>query len=157
MAEDKKRKEIKPDEFIGRVIPDPSNPRVLKLVGYFLGDSTNADFWRLYLSPDLDHYLEFRKADTLDAERFNTGRLVVWLKADAKVFETFTKPVPADFLRGGIQSSFLRVARDAIAGGPKYAMAGACSLGDCTPPCESHVNTCPQMPACQTIGYTCGC
>jgi hypothetical protein len=155
----KKRRELQPDEIIGRVIPDPANPRVSKVVGYFLGESTSPNYWRLYVTPSLDHYLEFRKEDALDSERFNTGRIVVWLNPDAKVTETVSKAIPAALLRGGISRGMLGGARDLAAGGRRVmAAAGGCSLGDCTPPCDSLVTTCNNT-GCgnDTIGYTCGC
>lgn len=38
--ESKKRGEIKPDEIIDRLVTDPDNPNVKRVVGLFLGKSS---------------------------------------------------------------------------------------------------------------------
>lgn len=96
-------KDIKPDSFIERVIPDPSDPRVIRIAGQYLGRSDREDCWRLYLTDALNHFLEFRREDTLDAQKTSTGRMVVWLKKGSNVEETITGPVPTDFLRGNLR------------------------------------------------------
>jgi hypothetical protein len=98
-------KDLKPDEILERLVPDPAGVRgpLPRLVGLYLGNSTRPDYWRLYTSHKLDRFLEFRKDDVLDAERPETGRVIVWLKGDAKVERTTTEVLSEAFLRGEIQ------------------------------------------------------
>jgi hypothetical protein len=99
----KYRKDIKPDDIVARLIPDPANPRVTRLTGLYLGNSAQEEYWRLYLTNAFNHYLEFRKEDTLDAERPPNGGVIVGLKQGAKIEETLTAAVPERFLRGEFQ------------------------------------------------------
>ena len=71
--------------------------------GYFLGNSSSPEKWRLFLSSDMSRYLEFSKDDTIDARRLSTGRIAVWLRAGATVEEGVAEPMPAEFLRGEFQ------------------------------------------------------
>ena len=120
----KQRKDVKPDEIIERLVPDPANPRVTKLVGLYLGNSSRHEYWRLYLNASLSRYLEFRKEDTLDSERLSTDEIVVWLKPDAKVEATVTAAVPEEFLRGEFQGRLGQLGRIASAIRPMLALGG---------------------------------
>ena len=96
-------KKLRQDDVVGRVVRDPTNVDAKKLVGLFLGNSNREGCWRLYLTAGFDHYVEFRKEDTLDGERFPSGRIVVWVKAGTRVQETRTESMPVEFLQGTIQ------------------------------------------------------
>ena len=74
---------------------------VLKLTGFYLGRAEQADRWRLYLTKNLARYLEFRKDDTVHAERLSTGRIVAWLRAGA-VVEERQAAAAEDFLKGDL-------------------------------------------------------
>lgn len=76
---------------------------VMKLFGFYLGRSDRPDSWRLYLTPNLSRYLEFRKVDTVHAERLETGRVAAWLRANASVQEG--EATVEDFLKGGLLNS----------------------------------------------------
>jgi hypothetical protein len=149
MAEDvgggrKSRKEIKADEIVARLIPDPANPRVTRLTGLYLGNSAREDHWRLYLTNTFNHYFEFRKDDTLDAERPASGGVIVWLKHGAKVEETITKAVPESFLRGEFQGQLgEKINIDALR--PLLRVAAAQGCGDSPIPCTSAL-----METCKT-------
>jgi hypothetical protein len=103
--EKKKKKEIKTDEVVDRLLEENKTAGVIKLAGRYLGNSEHKDSYRLYLTDQLNHYLEFPKQATLEAERFPSGGIVVWLKEGTKVRETKTTVVIEDFLRGDIHSS----------------------------------------------------
>ena len=123
--------DLKPDEILERLVPNPAGgggplPRV---IGIYLGNSARPDYWRLYISHNLDRFLEFRKDDVLDAERPESGRVIVWLKPDAKVERTTTQVLSEAFLRGEIQQQRL----GQINGIPdlRKALALASSCVDC--------------------------
>lgn len=71
--------------------------------GFFLGNSSRPENWRLFLTGDMSRYLEFSKRDTIDARRLATGRIAVWLRAGAPVEEGVADPMPEEFLRGEFQ------------------------------------------------------
>lgn len=147
---DKYRKELKPDEIIGRLIPDPANLSVTRLVGLYLGNSSRNEYWRLYTTATLNRYVEFRKVDALDSERLPSGEIVVWLKSDAKVEQTVTTGVPEEFLRGDLQGSVNRVSGIASVIRPMLALAEdrscvMCESGDQTPKLHTTCSTsCPK-------------
>jgi hypothetical protein len=87
---------IQPDDLIRRLVPDPANPDVERLVGFRLGESDRSGYWRLYIDMDLSDYLEFRKDDVLDGKELPDGSTVVWQKAAEQ------------FLSGDISERFLR-------------------------------------------------
>jgi hypothetical protein len=99
---------IGPDELIGKLVPDPSNPGVKRVVGFGLGESDREPYWRLYLNPDLTEYLEFRKEDCLHGEEHRQDRTTVWLKRDARVTFTRTEEAALAFVRGRLRERFLR-------------------------------------------------
>jgi hypothetical protein len=138
------------DPLIDRLVPDPGNPRVKRLTGFMMGRSQLEDHWRLYLSVNLDHYIDFKKEDTLDAHQFRPARVVVWLKAGARVSETKTSSVPVEFLQGEIRRGFLR----GTSGLPRiFADSAGCPGSGC-----AHCSVaCSNLPGGDTVGYTCGC
>jgi hypothetical protein len=130
--EDRER-EITTDEFLGRLEAERANSgSLIKLVGRFLGNSDREDFYRLYLSEDLNRYLEFSKEGTVDAERFPSGRIVVWLRAGTKVVKTAVQDLPEDFLKGSIQQqSLARQAAGVVGSTGQMMMLMANSPGCC--------------------------
>jgi hypothetical protein len=141
--------ELKPDDIIERLVPDPANPRVTKLVGLYLGNSSRTEYWRLYLSASLDHYFEFRKDDTLDSTRLSTDEIVVWLKPDAKVEETRTTVVPEAFLRGDIAARLGQLRQVPPILRPLLAVADSGSDRSCVW-CESKQETGKLSTTCST-------
>jgi hypothetical protein len=98
---EKPRKEIKTDEIADRVVRDQKEG-LIRLTGRFLGNSEHEGHYRLYLTEQMDRYLEFSKEGTLEAERFPSGKLVVWLQAGTKVVEVARRSVSEEFLSGAI-------------------------------------------------------
>ncbi|HCG00868.1 MAG TPA: hypothetical protein DEV93_10040 [Chloroflexi bacterium] len=134
-----------PDEIVGRVVEDPSNPNARKVDGAYLGNSSREGYWRLYLNSRFDLYLEFRKEDTLDAQRQSTGRITVWVKPGTRVQTTRTSSIPVEMLQGPIQSSLVgRAVGPGLRSTLMLADAG-CTVGpECggTPACGTFVATC---------------
>ncbi len=77
--------------------------------GFFLGNSTREDRWRLYVTRDLGRYLEFPKRDTLDAKRLGSGRIAVWLRAGVEIEEHAAQPVGERFLTGEFRTHLGRL------------------------------------------------
>jgi hypothetical protein len=117
---------IKPGELIGRLVPDPENPDVQRLLGFRLGESDRPAYWRLYLNADLSDYLEFKKESVLDGKEFPDGTTMVWLKSDAKITRTRPQKAALPFLVGDIGSGFLRSTASALA---RAATGGAGNEG----------------------------
>jgi hypothetical protein len=79
------------------------------MVAGWLGRSTRSDRWRLYLTPELNRFVEFSEADVLHHRRLTlaevtVGGTLVWLRRDATVLETRTGPRQgqASFLDGDL-------------------------------------------------------
>jgi hypothetical protein len=112
-TDDRPQKEIKTDEIADRLTRDQKEG-VIRLKGRFLGNSEQEGHYRLYLTDHMDRYLEFSKEGTLEAERFPSGGLVVWLRPGTKVVEVASRPVSEDFLSGAIAGSSSRKARGSV-------------------------------------------
>lgn len=98
---------IQPDEFIGKLVPDPANPGAFSVIGFGLGESDRPQYWRLYLDADLTEYLEFRKEDCLNGKERRDGYTMVWLKHDARVTHTRTEKAALRYFGGGPFRRFL--------------------------------------------------
>jgi hypothetical protein len=101
-----RRGELREDPLLRDV--DPAMMADAQALHGFLGRSTEDGFWRLYLNPSLDAYLEIRDDDitafrTLGEESSSAGT-IIWVRRDAKVRRVMVGPLQAhaDFLRGDI-------------------------------------------------------
>jgi hypothetical protein len=116
-------KKLEPDELVERLVPDASQvPDVRVLVG-FLGRSTREGYWRLYLTPTLNEYVEFAQGDVVHSHAFESdvGRLagtVVWVKRAANLQHTrnVSREAQADFLQGAITAGVSRGVRRGVGG-----------------------------------------
>src|SRR5262245_29838516 len=156
MADDKKSGDGT-DDLVDRLVPDPANPDVRRLVGFLLGKSHRDEYWRLYLNGDLTQYLEFKKADTIHAKQVTSSQTVVWVKPQTRVQLFQTGSVQVEFLRvvilqdqlGGSRSTgFRRVM------GVAMAEASGCAHCQNTPSCPCHPGT---GVSSDTAGFSCGC
>jgi hypothetical protein len=57
--------ELRQSPFVEKVMPDPSNPTSVASWLGLLGKSTEDGCWRLYLTIELDGYIEFKEEDAL--------------------------------------------------------------------------------------------
>lgn len=125
MAEPKKPKGstgLKEDEIIARLVPDPATSTdVISLAGY-LGKSARKGVWRLYLTLELNEYLEIAEDDIVHtqprASDDPSGGTVVWIKRNATLQRTRTesRQAQAEFLQGDISAAFLANAKGQIGG-----------------------------------------
>ena len=102
-------KSLKPDAIVERLVPDPSVLPDVRVLTGFLGKSSRGSYWRLYVNPNFDDYVEFSEADvvhshSIEAEGGRLGGTVVWLKREANLRRTRTasREAQADFLQGSI-------------------------------------------------------
>ena len=127
-------KKVKLEEIVDTYLGDKTRPAVVKLSGLHLGNSEREGHYRLYDTNDLTHYFEFPKQAVVDAERFDNGRICVWLARGAAATEVKTRAVSEDFLAGDIQQGYGRRARGMRR---LRAMAGAapqtCGYSDVIP------------------------
>ncbi len=114
------RKSLNEDELVKKLVPDPSQVPSVRCLAGFMGSSTKAGYKRLYLTPELNEYVEFRTEDVVHTQSVATDRnplggSVVWLKRDAEIQHTRTesRDVKAEFLQGDITTAFLARARSA--------------------------------------------
>lgn len=106
---------MEPDEIVENLVRDPADvPDVRVLVGY-LGRSTRSGHWRLYLTPDLRSYVEFREDEVvhskqLDHKNSPLGGTVVWVKREAnlKHSQATSREAQADFLQGAIRARMVQ-------------------------------------------------
>jgi hypothetical protein len=146
-----------PDDLIDQNLPDPASTDVATFKGRHLGNSNREGYYRLYLDSALSHYFEFRKDDTVDATRLPSGQVLVWLRPGARVQETVSRTLAAEFLQGEIASSLTSRADriDTTLGVLRLAGPG-CGTDKCLPPPEQP-KTEPPYRCSTSIGFSCGC
>ena len=171
-------KQLKQDPLVDQLMPDPGNPQpTIQLIGW-LGKGTDEGLWRLYLTPQLDEYVEF-SADSvvhtqpLQKEQSALGGSTVWLKTGTALNHTqvVQRQVQADFLSGGITSGFLTGSTSSLpAAGRKPVVAPGntrtyvCSVNPHIPVCQPRTYACPiasyDAPCtgalCATGAFVCG-
>jgi hypothetical protein len=103
---ERRRDELREDPLLQDL--DPATLADAQALHGFLGRSGEDGFWRLYLSPSLDSYLEIRDQDIVASRALGEGSstvgTIVWVKREAKVRHVTvgTLQAQADFLRGDI-------------------------------------------------------
>jgi hypothetical protein len=116
-------RELRPDALVQKLRPDPSEGEGnIRLVG-LLSTSPEQGRWRLYVSADLDEYVEIREEDiqhslSLGEELSAVGGTMLWVKPDTML--TYSPPTarpagaeqeePGEYLRGEIAARNLPVA-----------------------------------------------
>src|SRR5207237_6594412 len=80
--------ELKQDALVEKLVADPSKTTDVQVLVGFLGRSSEAGNWRLYLTPQLDSYVEFSAEDVIHTQSLATeqsplGGTMVWLRRDA--------------------------------------------------------------------------
>ena len=103
---------LQPDALIERLVPDASQIPDVRILGGFLGKSTREGYWRLYLTPTLNEYVEFAEDDvvhshTLESDERQLGGTMIWVRREANLQHTrsASREAQADFLQGAIAAS----------------------------------------------------
>ncbi len=154
--------ELRQHELVDKLLPDPSQPQPLTVLSGFLGKSTQAGHWRLYLTTALNEYVEVPEENiihtkSLGPEQSALGRTVIWLRSDTPLqYTRFTsRQIQAEFLEGTIASGFRAqagVSRATMVPGARFPrpMTNGCSDVWCpTDRCSTDY-----LPACPTVYCT---
>jgi len=107
-------RELKQDALVEKLVPDPAAPPdTIRLVG-FLGKGTRAGYWRLYLTSQLNEYVECHEDDVVHTQSLATEQnplagTMAWIKRGAKLLHSRTTSVQAqaEFFQGNIMDRFL--------------------------------------------------
>jgi hypothetical protein len=154
-------RKLEEDQLVQKLVPDPSQgpPNATVLRGY-LGRGTDKGSWRLYLSADLDEYVELSEADILHTQKLPDDQgTLVWVPKTLALnhVRVQSEEVQADFLRGHIELTGLQpgAAAAGIAQEVPPTLATVCSTVACPPSvrCLSHT-PCPSVP-CHTVVFRC--
>ncbi len=107
-------KYLKEDLLVEKLRSDPSQNTDVRIVTGYLGKGTHDGSWRLYISPQLNEYLEISEEDivhnqSLATEQSPLGGTVLWIKRSANLqyTRTISHQVQAEFLQGDMTASFL--------------------------------------------------
>jgi hypothetical protein len=138
---EKSRDRINEDELVRSLIPDPAAlPDARVRVG-FLGRSARARHWRLYLTPELNDYLEFTEPDVLHVRPLEgrdhpLGGSAVWFRREANLVHTraVSREAQADFLQGDIAARHMATLR--------WRMTAPILQGKIFLSFEGHANSC---------------
>ena len=139
---------LKEDPHVAALVPDPSAgpPDTTALHGY-VGKSTRANCWRLYLDATLASYVELPEDDILHHRQIaDDGGTLVWVpkSLELKVTRVSSTTIQAEFLSGAIAAGRMRPTGRANAASP----AALPSVG-----CPSILNSCTsQILACPSDG-----
>jgi hypothetical protein len=148
-------KPLKEDSLVEQLVPDPNDlqPRV-QLTGW-VGKSTKEGFWRLYLTPQLNEYLEFSDQDvmhtqSLQAEQSPLGGTTVWFRPGTimRHCRLAARQVQVDFLSGAITSGFMS---GTVASFPPAATRQQAAVGTAGYQCSAN----PHIPVCQSNFFQC--
>lgn len=155
------RKQLQEEEFIHNLVPNPSQLPDVQLLGGFLGKSSQPEYWRLYLNPELTSYVDIAEKDIVYSQpaynnQNSLGGTMLWVRRGAEIKATRTTPreTQADFLRGAIAASMVR---RGVAGGlrPIAALPTTFTVTECaTCPTDDGGDTC-FAPLCSLTGGAC--
>lgn len=106
------------DELVTGLVPDSNRTPDVRMLSGFLGKSAQDGYWRLYLTPELNEYIEFSAQDVVHSQRIDPsqsplGGTVVWLRREANLTHSrsMSGETQADFLQGSITAAYLRGTR----------------------------------------------
>lgn len=107
------QQELRQDDLVDRLMPDPSQPQSLTILSGFLARSQQAGHWRLYLTPTLDEYVEIPEENIVHSRSLESGEsalggTMVWVRSSTPLQYTRTtsRQIQAEFLQGAITTGF---------------------------------------------------
>jgi hypothetical protein len=157
------------DELTKHLVADPQTvPGTIFMVG-FMGKTNRADHVRLYLTPELDEYIEFRSDDLRQSQSLTTaenplGGTAVWVDRSARIIytKTISHEFQGEFLRGAIATEFLAKATTQGLSAPLIMTLLARQRIKSIPPVASVCFSCPTeggedtcVPATCTLSTRC--
>ncbi len=165
--DNKTRKVLKQDQLIEQLAPDPADPQATIQLRGWLGKGAREGFWRLYLTSQLDEYVQFQEKDVVHTqpippEQSPLGGTIVWLPAGTSLQHTrvATRQLQAGFLSGGITANFMAGAVPSFAMAARRAVfavgtAGVnCSVNPHIPACQAPTTNCKSINIpCETVGF----
>src|ERR1700736_1812143 len=82
--------ELRQDELIEKLVPDPATPPDVILLAGLLGRSDRTGYVRLYLTPLLNEYVEISEKDVLHHQKIPPalnplGGTLVWIRREANL------------------------------------------------------------------------
>ena len=121
MAEQQRKesdaKELKQDSLVEKSVPNPTQVPNVRVLRGFLGQASRLGYWRLYLTPQLNEYVELSENDIVNiqpvgGEKSAFGGTVLSVKQDAKLRWTRaeSRQSQAEFVRCDIATVFLHQA-----------------------------------------------
>jgi len=100
------------DPLVAALVPDPGEgPANAVVLHGYVGKSTRAGHWRLYLDAGLEAYAEVSEGDILHHRRLaNDAGTLVWVSKslELKVTRVSSATIQAEFLSGAIAAGRLR-------------------------------------------------
>lgn len=148
---------LKEDPLVAAVVPDPSAgpPDTTVLHGY-LGKSTRANCWRVYLDATLASYTDVPEDEILHHRQIpDEGGTLVWVpkSLELKVTRVSSTTMQAEFLSGAIAAGRMRPTGRANVASPMAVPSVGCPsiLNNCLTrilPCPS--DGCPTWSNCPT-------
>jgi hypothetical protein len=104
-----KVKEIRIDDFTENLVKDPDNPPNLIVLSGFVGRSTRKGYVRLYLTPELNDYIEIPEEKIHHQEQVqkvqnSLGGSQLWIERETTIVrkKVESRTMQADFLQGEI-------------------------------------------------------
>lgn len=104
------RPALEQDALVEALVPDPSpGPLNATVLQGYLGKSTTQGAWRLYLTPELDQFVELPEAEILHSEKQTDDGTLVWVRKDLPLtaLRLQAAQVQAEFLGGSVASARL--------------------------------------------------
>ena len=100
-------------ELVNKLAPEPSQLQPLTVLSGFPGRSPQTGYWRLYLTPTLDEYVEIPEGDIVHSQAPEPGQsataaTMIWVRSEAPLQYTRTtsRSIQAEFLQGPITTGF---------------------------------------------------
>ena len=150
---DKNPKTLKQDRLVEQLVPDPGTHEPSIQLRGWLGKGAKEGTWRLYLTPQMDQYVQFSNSDIVhtqpvEGDQSSLGGTMVWLKAGTPLRHTrvVTRQLQADFLSGGITSKLMAGTAPSFGAASARARPGTlgyvCSVNPHIPACRPPTDAC---------------
>jgi hypothetical protein len=141
-SDNPEKRDLREDELVRRLRPDPAQPRPLTVLSGFLGRAPRNGYWRLFLTSKLDEYVEIAEDDIVSSKTTpesasSLGGTTVWVQPNASLQYTrvTSREIQAEFLTGSITANL-----QAMSAVFRFAMARAAY-----PQNASHLPRCPNF------------